>query len=468
MIKTLKKLFRKTPKKTPSKGNFFRASFDASRTTNDNKNHWVNADGLSADDQNNSYQRCKIRNRARYEVQNNSIARGICETKANDCIGTGPKLQLLTPTRELNRATELSFQLWASEVRLAEKARLMRKARLQDGETFAIIFTNPDLRHPVKLDFMPIEAERVTASYLDYNNSTNNIDGIKLNQYGYPVTYRILNNHPGNLTTSSLLDDATEYPASSIIHVFRQDRPGQHRGISEIMPALPLFAQLRRYTLAVLAAAESAADFAGVIQSDAPADDMDPPETYESFELARNLLVTLPAGYKLGQIKAEQPTSSYKEFRDAIINEIARCLNMPFGIAAGNSMEYNYSSGRLDNQSYFKDIRIDQSLEVSLNFDRLLQAFLEEYALINTAILEQEQFIQLGTLPHQWFFDGFEHVDPKKESSAQNIRLKNRSTNYAIEYAKQGRDWEVELQQVAREKELMEELNITGNDIKTG
>ena len=38
------------------------------------------------------------------------------------------------------------------------------------------------------------------------------------------------------------------------------DRPGQARGIPDITPALPLFAQLRRFTLAVLAAAETAAD----------------------------------------------------------------------------------------------------------------------------------------------------------------------------------------------------------------
>jgi len=41
-------------------------------------------------------------------------------------------------------------------------------------------------------------------------------------------------------------------------------RPGDHA-------ALPLFAQLRRYTLAVLAAAEAAADFAGILYTDAPA-----------------------------------------------------------------------------------------------------------------------------------------------------------------------------------------------------
>ena len=47
-------------------------------------------------------------------------------------------------------------------------------------------------------------------------------------------------------------------PAGSMIHYLRTDRSEQSRGIPEITPALPLFAQLRRYTLAVIAAAIAA------------------------------------------------------------------------------------------------------------------------------------------------------------------------------------------------------------------
>ncbi|MEN6385303.1 MAG: hypothetical protein ABFD79_08890, partial [Phycisphaerales bacterium] len=66
------------------------------------------------------------------------------------------------------------------------------------------------------------------------------------------------------------------------------------------------------------------------------------------------------------------------------------------------------------------------------------------------------------TMPcHQWFWDGTEHVDPAKEAKAQEIRLTNHTTTLADEYAKQGKDWEVELRQRAREKKLMDELGIS-------
>ncbi|MEP0848677.1 MAG: hypothetical protein HRF50_17870, partial [Phycisphaerae bacterium] len=69
---------------------------------------------------------------------------------------------------------------------------------------------------------------------------------------------------------------------------------------------------------------------------------------------------------------------------------------------------------------------------------------------------------QLGIdLPHQWFWDGFEHVDPQKEAGAQATRLQSNTTTLAAEYAKAGLDWESELRQRARELALMRELGLT-------
>jgi len=73
-----------------------RGSYDAAKTTPDNLRHWAHADALSADAAASADVRRTLRNRARYEVANNSYARGIILTLANDAVGTGPRLQLLT------------------------------------------------------------------------------------------------------------------------------------------------------------------------------------------------------------------------------------------------------------------------------------------------------------------------------------------------------------------------------------
>jgi len=442
-------------------GRILRARYDAATTTADNARHWAHADGLSADAAASPDVRRTLRNRARYEVANNSYARGIILTLANDMVGTGPRLQLLDGDGEANHRIEESFAHWAREIDLAAKLRTMRMAKATDGEAFAMLAANPRVDSPVKLDLRPIEADRVTDPELrPINHRT--IDGVEFDLYGNPRRYVVMNEHPGETAFSMGLDSFTRVPRRAMIHWFRVDRPGQHRGIPEIMPALPLFAQLRRYTLAVLGAAETAADFAAVLFTDAPASgEAASVEPMDVVQLEKRMATVLPDGWKLGQIKAEQPGTTYSEFKREILNEIARCLNMPFNVAAGNSSGYNYASGRLDHQTYFKSIRVEQADCDREVLDHILAAWIEEARLI-------AEFSSLGGDPvaHQWFWDGTEHVDPAKEANAQGTRLANHTTTLAAEYARQGKDWENELRQRSKELKLMDELGLRTEDMK--
>lgn len=440
------------------------AKFDSAQTTADNRKHWANADGLSPNAAINPEVRRVLRNRARYEVANNSYAKGIVLTLANDTIGTGPRLQMLTGDAEANARIEDAFEQWSRAVDLPGKLRTMRMARAETGEAFALLVNNPGVLSQVSLDLKLIEADQV-CSPLMRRGRTDEIDGILLDQWGNPSAYRVLKRHPGdNSALRAPIDDLLAYdtlPAASVVHYYRADRPGQLRGIPDITPALPLFAQLRRYTLATIAAAETAANFAAVIYTDAPANgEADPLEPMDEVELEQRLATVLPGGWKLGQVHAEQPTTTFGEFKREILNEIARCLNMPFNVAAGNSSGYNYASGRLDHQVYFKSIRVEQHQMQLAVLDRILKAWLNEAVLVE-GLLPQSLRTIARTLPeHAWFWDGVEHVDPAKEANAQATRLANHTTTLAVEFARQGRDWEQELRQRAKELALMNELGL--------
>jgi len=434
-----------------------RARYDASVTTNDNRRHWAAADGLSANAANSAEVRRILRNRARYEVANNSYARGIVLTLANDVIGTGPRLQMLTDDAEANRRIEREFAGWAKAVGLAEKLRTLRVARAEDGEGFIILTSNPALATSIKLDLRLVEADQVATPDLSILKR-NAVDGVVFDARGNPVEYHVLRSHPGDPQSGPSLD-YDRVPAESVIHWFRADRPGQARGIPDITSALPLFAQLRRFTLAVLAAAETAADFAGILYTDSPANgEADAAEPFEPIELEQRALLTMPGGWKMSQLEAEQPSTTYGEFKREILNEIARCLNMPYNVAAGNSSGYNYASGRLDHQTYFKSIRVEQAHLEAVVLDGVLSAWFDEAVLIPGLL--PAGIGPIAEWPHQWFWDGQEHVDPAKEANAQATRLASHTTTLADEYARRGLDWETQLRQRAKELELMRELGL--------
>lgn len=448
------------------------AKFDSAQTTADNRRHWAAADGLAPNAAVNPEVRRILRNRSRYEVANNSYAKGIVLTLANDTVGTGPRLQMLTADADANDRIEAAFERWSQAVDLPGKLRTLRMARAESGEAFAVLTNNPAIERegsPVSLDLKLIEPDQVTSPRFGLP-CPREVDGILLDAFGNPAAYQVLRRHPGDgAFWTSPSDDPSRYdtvPAASMVHYFRPDRPGQLRGIPDITPALPLFAQLRRYTLATIAAAETAADFAAVIYTDAPPNgEADPLEPMDEVRLEQRMATVLPGGWKLGQVHAEQPTTSYAEFKREILNEIARCLNMPFNVAAGNSSGYNYASGRLDHQTYFKSIRVEQSNLQTTVLDRILRAWLNEAVLIEGLLPQSMR--TLGTdspFTHTWFWDGVEHVDPAKEATAQATRLANHTTTLAAEYARQGRDWEQELRQRAKERALMDELGLTPAD----
>ena len=160
-------------------------------------------------------------------------------------------------------------------------------------------------------------------------------------------------------------------------------------------------------------------------------------------------------------MKAEHPATTYDMFKNQIINEIARSINMPFNVAAGNSADYNYASGRLDWQTYFRAILVIRRWIEGAALNRIFNAWYRE-AIIVPGYLK---YNTKDLISLTWHWPGSKHVDPIKEANAQRIRLGSLTTTLQDEYAEQGMDWERKLKQIAKEKSLMQELGLTMEDV---
>lgn len=170
--------------------------FDSAQTTTDNRRHWANADGLSPNAALSPEVRRILRNRARYEVANNSYAKGIVLTLANDTIGTGPRLQMLTGDTKANDIIEKAFEQWSRAIDLPEKLRTMRLARAESGEVFGILTSNPAVEAPVQLDLRLVEPDQVTSSGWRLETGgwrAGEADGITFDSFGNPVAYCVPN-----------------------------------------------------------------------------------------------------------------------------------------------------------------------------------------------------------------------------------------------------------------------------------
>lgn len=435
-----------------------RSRYDAAATNSENANHWANADSLSAKEANSPEVRRRLRERARYERDNNSYCSGMVQTIANDTIGTGPRLQMHGPSRPQNQRIAGEFEEWTAAVGLAEKLRTFREARCIDGEGFLLFSTNPRLRTPVKLDLIDVEADQVATPDLWFA-AENAVDGIRFDRYRNPIEYHVLKRHPGDFGGSmTAWADYDRVPGELVLHWFQKRRPGQLRGVPELTPALQLYAILRRYTLATLSAAEIAAMFGVLLKSTMdPSDDASPIAPFSTQDFVRGMIGILPEGYEAQQVKPEHPSTQFDAFEMAILRQIARCLHIPRAIAAGDSIGLNYSSGRLDHQNYHRAIWVDRYCLETQVLDRIFAAWLKEAGMVDRRMRSDDE----ARLPaHSWNWDGFKHVDPQKEANAQFQRLTNGTTSPQRECAEEGYSFEETLDQIAEARRAYAERGI--------
>lgn len=449
---------------TPPKAVRVAGRYDSAAYTDENRRHWGNADALSAVTANSASVRRTLRMRSRYEYANNSWLNGVISTISAYTIGTGPTLQLgfrTEETKAMRQAcsiVEQMFSDWAYSRNIAQKLVTMQQALDVDGEAFALITSSPKNKHtPIELDFRLYEADHFD-NYLPGANFIGNEAGIEIDSAGNPTRYAFTETHPGD--SFAALSGASGWKsASEVIHLFRQTRPGQLRGIPRTTPALPLFALLRRFTLATVTAAEFAASISGIISQES-SDGSDSAEPFERIEFERNALMTLPGGSRLSQLESEHPSSTMPQFVDTLLCEICRCLCVPTVIAKLSAIGYNYASGRLDMQAFWRTIEIERAhIICRLLLDRIFEEWLDEALLVNNYL--PQLFVEFASeLSWLWRWPSLQHVDRAKEASGQAAELAANTTTLAREYARQGLDWEVELRQRARELALMKELGL--------
>lgn len=451
-----------------------RMKYDAAQTTPGNTRHWQHADELSAGAANSEVVRRTLRSRSRYEAANNPWYWGMVDTIVEDTLGTGARIQLRSERvrNRLDEEVEAVYRDWHEANEIDDKANLLRRSKIETGEVFGTLTRGHMARSrgsgfatrpAVELGVQIIEGDQCMTPGLDWGDP-DKISGIEYDRYGNPAFYHILKHHPGALGFTALsMKDARRVPAELVIHYFNRRRPGDARGIPETTPALPLFALLRRMTLASVESSEHIANIAGMLYTDAPVDAEASEEvgTLDTIDFERGSIMTLPFGWKYQQADPKQPATTYAEFRDAVLNEIARAMKVPFNVAAGNSSGYNYSSGRLDFQAYHRSIRVERSRMVREFYDRIFWAWFDEASRINGLLPQATRTIEYRKqLRTKWFFDGFGHVDPVKEAQGEGIRLDNGTTTLAEECAAAGRDWREVLDQQAEENKYRAELGL--------
>jgi capsid protein len=435
----------------PSKNKRLRARYDIAQTGRDNAAQWAGADGLDADAANSPGVRLLARNRSRTETQNNPTLTGIVRTICDYEVGTGPTLHVDHEDESFAGQVEQKWREWCEAVNLPAKLRQMVYGRVVDGESFARIGANPDLKNEVQLDIQPFECDRCYTLWLPYLTPYR-IDGVWFDTWGNPTYYDILQYHPGGVFPMPTWKFDT-VPAQYVLHLFAPERANQHRGMPEMISSTELFADRRRFRKATIGAAEGAANITGFLTTDQPAEDGFAPEENSVTAFPRNSLVVAPNQYDLKQIDAKHPNQTYEMFATETLNEAARPVSMALNVAKCDSSRYNFSGGRLDIITSWKAVEVRQANTTHRVVYPLFKAWYAEARLVFGWQTQDG-----GKVPaHAFLWVGMPYSDPEAEQTADEDGIATGTKGIQAVYARRGLDWTVERRKNARALSMSED-----------
>lgn len=432
------------------------SGFEAAKTNRLTGEHFPTSESKINDDLFNDLPR--LRARTLHEIKNNPFLAGVVDTHKTDVVGPeGPSLQLTSTSDRFNREIEESWQEWFASpdvTGLTSGAESLQQdigmlwgcgeflhQLTMDAESETALQFRTASIHPRRLD------NPAGAAWSD-----DIMLGVRRNRFGKPKGYFITDFNVDE-GFSPLSYNQREIPASQIIHGYKQSEPGQVRGYPWASSALQIIADLRDYDASVLRAARIAAELSVLLYTDHP--DVTPLNVNESVEFESNVIRTMIPGWKPMQVKSEQPTTNYVDFRTERIRELGRPINMPLMMVKLDSQAHSYSSARFDGQVYNRGVKALQAFLSRKKLDRCLGMVMRESLLV-------KQLSKPRKVTWKWTWPVSPHVDPQKEAQAIETLLNLGLISEYDAAAMIGKDYETVTEQRRRAKQLREKID--GNE----
>lgn len=448
-----------------------------------------------------------LRARARDLARNAPIARGARNTSKTNVVGAGLRLsaslqrEILGLSDEQAEAwedyTEVLFDLWAS----AKTASVDRKQNFyeQQGTAFTSSWDSGDCfllrRFKESTSFLAlcvqlVEADRVCTP--NYKQTTapgarEIRDGIEVDDDGEPIAAHLLNKHPGDAALiKTYKPDAWQRipfrgdsPFPLLIHLMKQDRIGQTRGIPMLAPVIESLKQLDRYAEAELMAAVVSAFFTVFIKTQdgggdgsnimpsvagsGPMGGDGVPIGSSEMALGSGTVAELADGEDISIANPNRPNPNFDPFFLAVVRQIGIALGIPYEVLIMHfSSSYTASKAAIETAwQYFDDDRTWLARN-------LCQPVYEWwlYEMVARGLIDAPGFLsdpikRAAWCGSKWLGRAPIVLDAIKDATAAEMWMDlGVETVESVTTKRNGGDWWRNQEQRGRESNLRESLNI--------
>jgi capsid protein len=463
-----------------------------------------------------------VRFRSRYMYYNNELATSIINNIHQ--YESDYKINSLIEDEKLKSFIVDKFQDWKEHAQHGNKTfdefvDLYKYTMLMDGECFIKVFDFND-NSECQLSLQVIDSDRIMTPTELTDPKHNVRSGIKYDTLGVATGAYVLNYHPndefadpwltnydtsnpytGTSRTAYKLADFTFYPYTNedgtpnLLHIFKQVRPNQSRGVPILSPVMRTLHCLFKFTDATLIRQIMVASVGLAVtsidpQSNAEAarfdtviSDLYNGDTTSGTALAEqesiiswlwSYVKKTAEPWKAGQIKYMKtgedikaidmggPTTDiYKNFVVHNITQVASALKVPPFIIYGDWGAINYSSARAALNGFKSTLESNQKFDIDKVIKPLYKLFIQKTAEDNKDLQQYElkQLQKFTVTPKR-----IAHVDPDAEMSAVISGINAGLLTYSEILSVEGKDFAEHFNRIAYEQQHIKKLNINLKD----
>ena len=417
--------------------------------------------------------------------------------------------------REFSQEVEERFGLWAESMdnwpdaarrnTFTELIRLAVGVYVVSGEYLATVeWRSREEERPYYTAIQPVELNRLSTPQDRMGRQGENVrGGIRFSSSGRPLGYYIRHRERSFGGGMSVVDDyrwsyiranAGRFGPLSrrpqVIHITEQHRPAQSRGISQLASAIKSIRMCQRFRDVVLANAAVNASIAATIESELPATTI-----YEQLgsnnvsegavKYANEFLSNVGAytknsqnikidgvriphlypGTKLNLQAAGTPGGIGTEFEASFLRYTAASLGVSYEELSRDYGDLSYSTARATINQTQRHMRARKRFIADRLASTVYRLWLEEA--YNAGDISTLRGLNIydgmnmeAVTACEWLGSHLDPIESLKEASAIDLRLRSGLTTYEAELARQGLDWRQVFEQRAREREMMQELDI--------
>lgn len=378
----------------------------------------------------------QLRARSRDLVRNNPFAAAGLDISVSYQVGAGMQVRSATRDAALDAQVDALFTSWAAKADITGRTdffglqALMARTRAEAGEALALLVPLGAAEARRRGMPVPLAVQVLEPDHLDETMDTfaragagRIQQGVETDAMGRPVRYHLRKDHPGEIGVRFPQRGETEaYDAARVLHLFRQDRPGQLRGVPDLAAVMLRLRSLDELEDAALEKEKILACLAAFVTSPAgvaagPLEGVDPdtgdavksfyPGMIERLLPGEGVETVTPAG-----------AGAFSDLARHQLHAIATGWGLTYDLLTGDLSQANYSSLRAGRLAFKRRLERLQWHVLIPQFQRIWDAWTQ--AAVMAGMLPPRQ----GGYPCAWAPPVFEMVDPLKDALAVKEQMR--------------------------------------------